>query len=128
MNIIILIFILLHPNQEQGLFLLTKNERPIEWNECLAEVGRKKSKDMVERGYWSHEDPVTGENKTWSWIKECEDYKYAGENISKNFENSIEAHKALMDSLTHKKNIMESNFNKLGVGCYKNICTEIFTN
>ena len=52
---------------EQEIFRLVNEERlkaglhPLEWDPVLAEVARLRSQDMVDRNYYGHNDPVTGE-------------------------------------------------------------------
>lgn len=49
-----------------------------------------------------------------------------GENLAKDFENSEKMNKALMNSPTHRDNIMNEKYKKIGVGCYDNVCVEFF--
>jgi uncharacterized protein YkwD len=115
---------------EKELFLLANSERAnrMEWNNCLAEIGRLKAIDMYKRNYFSHYDPETNKIETWENIENrCFVFTFAGENLVMNFKNSQQAHKALMESPTHRENIVENNFSKMGVGCYKDRCVEVFT-
>jgi uncharacterized protein YkwD len=116
---------------DQGLFTRANHERiiPLKWDDCLGKVAERKSKDMVERKYWSHEDTLTGEIETWGWIIEtCGQYEYAGENLTKGFTDNEKAHKTLMNSPKHRKNILNKNYKRIGVGCYDYICTQLFMN
>ena len=115
----------------QELFVLTNNERTesLSWSDCLSSLAVGRSKDMVERDYFSHEDPETGSVETWDKIAaSCGQYKIAGENIVMRFSDYQEAHRALMGSKLHRKNILDDRFTEMGVGCYGNICTELFGN
>lgn len=114
-----------------GLFLETKKERGdnLKWNECLQRVATERSEDMVNRDYFSHKDPETGDIETWDKIvASCGQYTVAGENLVKNYDNYVEAHSALMGSKLHRDNILNENYTVMGVGCYENICTELFGN
>jgi uncharacterized protein YkwD len=116
--------------KEFEYFKLANQERnkQLKWNECLAEVGRKKAKDMYDRNYFGHKDPLTGEIETWGWIKElCGSPSFSGENLTMNFSSVTEAHEALMKSPSHKENLQNTKFDYLGVGCYKNKCAQIFS-
>lgn len=116
---------------ERGLFLKTNEERSnkLEWNECLRELAIERSKDMVNRDYFSHDDPETGNNETWDKIvSSCGIYVVAGENLVKNHKDYKQAHRALMGSELHRKNIVNERFTDMGVGCYENVCTELFSN
>ena len=44
------------------------------------------------------------------------DFNAAGENLAYGQQNSIFAHEGLMNSLGHRKNILNTNFSTLGVG------------
>jgi len=112
----------------EGLFEFANNEREIklEWNECLAEKAVERAKDMSERNYFSHTDPLTGETLAWNLINSCIDYRYAGENLAMDFNDASIAHRALMNSELHRKNILNINFRQMGVGCFRNICVELF--
>lgn len=83
-------------------------------NEILSKVARDKIEDMIKNNYFAHTSPkgVT----PWSWYeKEGYDYKYAGENLAINFLTAEGQQKAWMDSPTHRKNIMNPQFQEIGV-------------
>jgi uncharacterized protein YkwD len=115
---------------ENSLFSYINDERGVDlvWDDCLKEIAREKSKDMFNRDYFSHKDPETSIIETWEKIeKNCGNYKLAGENLVKDFKGDpLVAHKALMNSESHKDNIIDSNYYYIGIGCYDNICTQLF--
>jgi hypothetical protein len=83
-------------------------------NETLDKIAQDKLGDMLKNNYFAHTSPkgVT----PWSWYeKEKYDYKYAGENLAINFLTAENQQKAWMDSPTHKKNIMNPQFQEIGV-------------
>ena len=111
------------------LFRLSNSarEKNLEWDNCLYTVAIEKSTDMFRRDYFSHEDPETGNIKTWDNIKKrCGNYKYAGENLARGFGTKEDIFKALMESPKHKENIVDKNYQHSAVGCYRNICTQLF--
>ena len=70
-------------------------------------------------------------DKQWShdgWLKSFEetDCKVKGENLAKDFKSAKSTHKALMASPTHKANIMNSKYDTVGLGKYKNITVQLF--
>ncbi len=72
-------------------------------------------------GQWSHA----------GWLKSFEglSYTYAGENLAKDFPTAQRAHKALMASPTHRDNILNPHYSKVGVA--KGSCgiyVELFSN
>jgi uncharacterized protein YkwD len=111
------------------LFKLSNSvrEKYLKWDDCLYTIAVEKSIDMVERDYFSHEDPETEKTETWDNIKNrCGEYRYAGENLAKGFKTKEQAFIALMESPTHKENIINKNYEYSAVGCYKNVCTQLF--
>jgi uncharacterized protein YkwD len=82
---------------------------------------------MVQDGNFSHEDPRTGRNPAWNLVASCFRPSYAGENLTKDEGQSARAiHQALMESPTHRRNILNSNFELLGIGCHENVCVQLF--
>ena len=88
----------------------------------LASVARWRSKDMIQRDYFSHSIP--GYGKVWDKLHAigyC--YKVGGENIGwNNYPDDIATaaiHKMFMDSSGHRANIMGRAWDVIGVGAYK---------
>jgi len=87
---------------------------PLEINNKLSEAAKEKAHDMFEHGYFAHNSPsgVT----PWSWIEQSGyDYAYAGENLAINFTDAQAQHAALMNSESHKKNILNAKYQDVGV-------------
>lgn len=97
----------------------------------LREVGRNHSKDMMERGYFSHYSPE-GETVADRATKEGADFLVIGENLA--FAPNLElAHNGLMNSEGHRANILSPDFGKIGIGVidgeiYGKMFTQVFTN
>jgi hypothetical protein len=115
------------------LYALARKENPsLKWDDCLASRAFTRAKRMVAQGYFEHEDPNTGENPAWKLVEACipagskRSRTRAGENLSKGIDSAENIHRALMKSPTHRKNIMDRRFNRMGVGCSSNICVELF--
>lgn len=121
---------------EQKMFELVNQERvkngvePLVWSQNLAEVGRAHSKDMFERGYFSHYSPEgkdVGDRLADAGIA----YTYAGENLAL-APDVIRAHNGLMNSEGHRRNILDPAFTKIGIGAidggvYGKMFTQVFT-
>jgi uncharacterized protein YkwD len=104
--------------------------RKLIWDEARAEVGRKHSKDMFKRGYFSHYSP---EGKDVGDRLEAvgTEYSFAGENLAL-APNVDRAHIGLMNSEGHKRNILDPVFGKIGIGVidggvYGKMFTQVFT-
>lgn len=86
---------------------------PLVSNEKLARAAALKANDMFEKQYWAHESPngVT----PWQWIEQVEyDYKYAGENLAKNFHTAEGTLVAWMASSEHRANVLGTQYGEVG--------------
>jgi len=97
----------------------------------LQEVARLHSRDMFERGYFSHYSPE-GEDVGGRLEKAGVIFLVAGENLAYAPTVGI-AHQGLMDSPGHRENILDSQYHKLGVGVldggiYGKMFTQVFLN
>jgi uncharacterized protein YkwD len=111
----------------QDLYQLTKREnRKLHWDPCLARKAFMRAKQLVTQGYFDHKDPRTGKNPAWELVSHCFPYRAAGENLAKGIDTPENIHKALMASSTHRKNIMDPRFERIGVACYDYVCVELF--
>ncbi len=111
----------------QRLFdLLRKENRALRYNFCLSTKAFLRAKELVKNGYFDHEDPRTGKNPVWPLVRQCFSCQSAGENLAKGMDTPENIHKALMASPTHRKNIKDRRFTRAGVGCYDNVCVELF--
>ncbi len=109
------------------LFQLARREnRRLSWDSCLARKAFLRARQLVNDGYFDHEDPRTGRNPVWQAIEDCYSCRWGGENLVKGMETPENIHGALMESPTHRKNILDPRFNLLGVGCYDYVCVELF--
>jgi uncharacterized protein YkwD len=115
-------------SSERELVALTNRSRAsaglrsLRVDSTLASVARWRSKDMIERDYFSHSIPGYG-----SVFKKLDSkgycYKVAGENIGWNTYPDDDAtaaiHQMFMDSSGHRANILGKAWDVIGVGAYK---------
>ncbi|HEY8464721.1 MAG TPA: CAP domain-containing protein [Bacillota bacterium] len=108
---------------------LEQGVKPLSVNQQLVLLARLKSQDMVKNNYFSHTSPTYGspfDMMKNNGIK----YKTAGENLA-GASTTESAHQNLMNSPGHRANILNGNFNQIGVGiasgsAYGNIYTQMF--
>lgn len=111
---------------------LRKENQALIWNNCLAAKASLRARQLVNERYFEHEDPKTGKNPVWKTVFQCFSHNRlhsAGENLARGIDPSAtpaDIHQALMDSPTHRKNILDRRFNRVGVGCYDRVCVELF--
>lgn len=84
-------------------------------NKKLTLAAQAKAEDMLQNQYFAHTSP---DGKTpWSFV-EGAGYAYlsAGENLAVNFTESEDVESAWMNSPSHKANILNSEFEEIGIG------------
>lgn len=90
------------------------NVAPLKKNERLMESARLKAQDMKEGEYFEHVSP-RGLDMNY-FVSEV-DYRYSsiGENLAEGYFSAQEVHAAWMNSEGHRKNILSSDFEEIGV-------------
>lgn len=88
---------------------------PLFWNDKLASAAQAKADDMLAKGYFSHNSPDG--KLPWDFIVST-GYNYitAGENLAEGFKQAEATETAWMNSPGHRANIMNKNFEQIGVG------------
>lgn len=99
---------------------LTNQERkslgfaPLKVNPKLEEAAYLKAQDMMAKDYFSHQSPAGV--RPWDWLKKVNyKYKYAGENLAIGFLDSDEVIKAWNESPSHRANLLNSNYQEIGI-------------
>ncbi len=122
--------------QEELMVELVNAERvkaglkPLSVDMRLTELARKKSQDMIDKGYFSHISPTYG--SPFDMMKAAEiQYRTAGENLA-GAATVKSAHEALTQSEGHRKNILNPAYDHIGVGIidggpYGLMVTQMFT-
>lgn len=93
----------------------TQNGLPaLSVNNQLAQAASAKANDMYAADYWAHNSPS---GKTpWNFITAAGyRYLYAGENLARDFSDASSVVDAWMASPSHRSNILDDNFNEIGV-------------
>ena len=80
----------------------------------LSTAAAQKAADMVARDYWAHVSPVG--TQPWFFVSNSGyAYKYAGENLARDFADPESVVKAWMSSPTHRENLLSSRYQDIGV-------------
>lgn len=109
----------------------SRNIPPLTLDLELSNLAEKHSQDMADRSFFSHLNP-DGKNPFQRLTESGIVFQTAGENIA--FAPNLEtAHQNLMKSEEHRNNILNPDFEKIGIGDYtqnpnKILFTEVFTN
>ncbi len=125
------------PQAEQQMFELVNRERqkagvrPLVFDDRLRDAARAHSRDMFEKGYFSHVSPTTG--SPFDRLRAAGiGFQTAGENLA--YAPSVDiAHDGLMNSPGHRANILNPAFGKIGIGAIRSslrgtMFTQEFTN
>jgi uncharacterized YkwD family protein len=106
--------------EEQQMIDLVNQERaerglsPLTVNMELTEVARVKAQDMIDNNYFAHQSPTYG--SPFDMLSQFGvEYQTAGENLAGN-QTVDAAHQALMNSDGHRANILNENYQEIGIG------------
>ena len=87
---------------------------PLNLNSTLNAAALAKAEDMGLNNYFSHYGPDG--KKPWEWINRAQySYVLAGENLGMNFSTAKAVHDALMDSPSHRQNILNEKYTDVGL-------------
>lgn len=88
---------------------------PLAHDALLSAAAQKKADDMAARGYFSHTDPDG--HAPWKWFRSVGYYYYnAGENLAVHFTDATTLNSAWMKSPTHRANIVNPVYTRVGIG------------
>ncbi|HEX7456068.1 MAG TPA: CAP domain-containing protein [Candidatus Nanoarchaeia archaeon] len=87
---------------------------PLKTNAALNKAAALKAEDMFEKNYWDHFAP-DGTSPWYFFGLVGYQYTWAGENLARDFATSAGVVAAWMDSVGHRANILNPNFNEIGV-------------
>lgn len=104
-----------------ALLMLINHDRTyaLVLDDVLVNRAEQRAEYLCSHNQWSHD----------GWLDSFKDIKFkqAGENLAKNFDGATSTHEALMNSPSHKKNIVNKKYKRIGIGrgsC--NITVELF--
>jgi uncharacterized protein YkwD len=105
-----------------GFTLLINAERPVDLQPDIVLTIRaeERAQFLCESGQWSHD----GWQESFTGLP----VSIYGENLARNFGSRETAHQALMQSPTHKANILHPYYTKVGVGEECGIYVFLFSN
>lgn len=84
-------------------------------NQVLSNAAYTKARDMIDRDYWAHTAPDGQE--PWSFFSKFGyKYRYAGENLARDFSSASAIVDAWMNSPTHRDNILNPKYKEIGIG------------
>jgi hypothetical protein len=87
---------------------------PLAYSAQLSQAAKLKGEHMLSMNYWSHVAPDGTE--PWKFFGDVGyRYRYAGENLARDFSNPQDAINAWMASPSHKENMLSTKYKEIGV-------------
>jgi len=87
---------------------------PLNSNGLLASAAEKKAADMFSHQYWAHVSPAGVQ--PWTFISDSGySYRWAGENLARDFGQTSEMMVAWMNSPSHRANIVHDRYTEIGI-------------
>lgn len=104
----------------ERIISLTNSERasrglaPLKLNSQLTQAALTKAGDMFARDYWAHVSPVGAQ--PWAFITGAGyTYRYAAENLARDFSDPGSIITAWIASPSHRENLLSSRYQEIGV-------------
>lgn len=88
---------------------------PLQINPTLSQAAQAKGVDMINKDYWAHVSP-DGLTPWKFFVDFGYKYRYAGENLARDFSNASSAVDAWMASSSHRENMLSSKYKEIGIG------------
>ncbi len=99
---------------------------PLKESRLLDQAAYLKAQDMFNKQYWAHVSPEGVE--PWSFFKQVGyEYRYAGENLAKDFATTESMVLAWMKSPKHKENIINPHYTQIGVAVKNGVLNGVET-
>ncbi|WP_078553635.1 CAP domain-containing protein [Bacillus alkalicellulosilyticus] len=99
--------------------------RPLTHRADVKNVAHKKAEDMIKSNYFSHQSPNYG--SPFDMLRTFGiSYSTAGENIAKGQKTPEEVMRSWMNSPGHRQNIMNAQYDTIGVGFYHGAWVQMF--
>lgn len=89
-------------------------QAPVVKNDLLSAAAAEKGKYMIDHDFWAHVAP-DGTEPWFFFQKAGYKYRFAGENLARDFTNADSAVEAWMASPSHKENMLSDRYSDIGV-------------
>lgn len=96
-------------------------------NDKLSDAARRKASDMFASDYWAHVNPDNGREPWYFFDAVNYDYRYAGENLARDFSTTGLLIKAWINSPTHRENIVSTRYRETGIAVVNGVLNGVET-
>jgi hypothetical protein len=93
----------------------------------LADAARRKAADMFAFNYWAHVNPQNNRQPWYFFDAVNYQYRFAGENLARDFGTTVPLVQAWIDSPTHRENLLSSRYRDTGIAVVNGILQGIDT-
>lgn len=102
-----------------------RGEEPLEYNSALELAAQRHAEDMYENDYFSH---TSQDGRDFGQRAEEAGYSGSpgGENIALGQNSAEQVMTSWMNSDGHRRNILDGNFDEIGVGFHNNYWVQVF--
>ena len=87
---------------------------PLSTSSVLSQAAQAKGADMLNKDYWAHVSP-DGTQPWYFFTNFGYKYRYAGENLARDFQDPASAVDAWMASPSHKENMLSGKYREIGI-------------
>lgn len=84
------------------------------YNQALAQAAKEKGENMLANDYWAHVGP-DGTQPWYFFAKYNYKYRYAGENLARDFTSASSVVDAWMASQSHRENMLSPKYKDIGI-------------
>lgn len=84
-------------------------------DQSLSDAARRKASDMFTSDYWAHVNPKNGTQPWYFFDAVGYKYRYAGENLARDFATTPPMVQAWIDSPSHRENLLSSHYVDTGI-------------
>ena len=102
-----------------------RGEEPLDYNSALEDAAQLHAEDMVENGYFDHQSQ-DGRSFSDRAIEAGYSGSPGGENIAAGQRSPDQVMNSWMNSDGHRRNILNGDFNEIGVGFHNNYWVQVF--
>lgn len=84
-------------------------------DDTLSDAARRKASDMFTFDYWAHTNPQNGQEPWYFFDSVGYRYRYAGENLARDFATTTPMIEAWMNSSSHRDNLLSPRYIDTGI-------------
>lgn len=113
--------------EQTNLRRLEAGLQQFQLNNSLSDAARRKAADMFAFNYWAHTNPNNGTEPWFFFDAAGYNYRYAGENLARDFAATSPMVQAWIDSPTHRDNLLSTRYQDTGIAVVNGVLNGVET-